>query len=99
MYFCFYSLLNISLIDAVNKGNLKINNICMQKENKEQTYIIPLNSKRSINYIEDIIEGIFQKNEPNKKLGAKLEKEKEIERQNYEEANKKYLLNTNLTKI
>jgi hypothetical protein len=77
------------LLEALNKGAIKISNFSILKENKDQAFIIPINSKKSLSFIEETIINLLVKNEIKKKLTQKADKDNNNERQNGEDNIKK----------
>ena len=89
MCFCYNFYSNNMLLEALNKGAIKISNFSILKENKDQAFIIPINSKKSLSFIEETIINLLVKNEIKKKLTQKADKDNNNERQNGEDNIKK----------
>jgi hypothetical protein len=89
MCFCYNYYSNNIILEALNKGVIKISNFSIVKDNKDQAYIIPINSKKSLSFIEDTVANNFDKNEIKRKLTLKADKESNMERQNGEDNIKK----------
>lgn len=67
-----------------------MNNFCSNRvKEKDQANIIPINSKKAINFYEDFVLNLFEKFETKKKIVTKTDKDNIFERQNNEEIKNK----------
>jgi len=90
MCYCHNYFTNNLLLEALNKGAIKINNFSIGKDNKDQAYLIPINSKKALNFYEETIINILEKNDLKKRHTLKTEKDNNFERQNGDDNMKKY---------
>ena len=90
MCYCYNTFVYHFISDGLNKGIIKISQISVGKESKDHAFLIPLYSKKAIDFYEETVVQILEKVESKKKSYFKSEKDNNFERQNNDEANKKY---------
>ena len=88
--FCYNTFIYHFTNDGLNKGILKISQISLIKENKEQAFIIPLYGKRALSNFDENVVQILERFESKKKFTfCRENNNNNNERQNNDEVIKK----------
>ena len=90
MCYCYNTFVNHLTSDGFNKGSIKLSHFSEGKESKDHAFIINLHSKKAIDYYDETVFQILEKNESKKKSTTQSEKDNNFERQIADEAMKKY---------
>lgn len=79
--YCYNTFLNHYINDGINRGNLKIAQLCAVREVKDQPYIIELYKKKALYYFDEKVLEIMARVELKKKAVFSGEKEHKNEGQ------------------
>lgn len=100
MFYCINHYLTHTASEALNKNHINsyifLDNL---EKSRESALIIPLHKKQLVNYYEETINLINEKANNKNKQTTKSEKDNFLDKQNIEEAKKKYVYNIKIKNI